>query len=92
LSYPGIRLAGPLSNGSSSNTREEKIESITVIPKEEGVLPQVISLSKAVVHVSNNLNEDGDAADKDSLTMVSRSICPTLSTSSLGIQQLKMSY
>ena len=52
LSYPGIQLAGPQSNGSSSNTREEKIESITILPKEEGALPQVISLTKAVVHVS----------------------------------------
>lgn len=52
LSYPGIRLAGPQLNGSSSNTREEKIESITVLPKEEGVLPQVTSLTKAVVQAS----------------------------------------
>jgi hypothetical protein len=52
LSYPGIKLSAPSSFKAGSNTsREDVIESITVLPKDEGILPQVISLIKVVVHV-----------------------------------------
>jgi hypothetical protein len=48
LSYPGIKLSAS-SKGVTS--RDDLVDTITVLPKEEGVLPQVISLTRVVVHV-----------------------------------------
>ena len=50
LSYPGIKLSASSKAGGSH--REDQVESITILPKEEGVLPPIISLTKVVVHVS----------------------------------------
>ena len=49
LSYPGIKLSAS-SKGVTS--RDDLVDAITILPKEEGVLPQVISLTKVIVHVS----------------------------------------
>jgi hypothetical protein len=49
LSYPGIKLSASSRAGSSS--REDQVDSITILPKEEGILPQVVTLTKVVVHV-----------------------------------------
>jgi hypothetical protein len=48
LSYPGIKLSAS-SKGVTS--RDDLVDTITVLPKEEGILPQVIALTKVVVHV-----------------------------------------
>jgi hypothetical protein len=52
LSYPGIKLSAS-SKGVAS--REDQVDSITVLPKEEGVLPQVISLNMVVIHVRTHV-------------------------------------
>jgi hypothetical protein len=56
LSYPGIKLSAS-SKGVTS--RDDLVDTITVLPKEEGVLPQVISLTKVIVHVRPQVKEDG---------------------------------
>jgi hypothetical protein len=52
LSYPGIKLSAS-SKGVAS--REDLVDTITVLPKEEGVLPQVISLIKVVILVRTHV-------------------------------------
>jgi len=49
LSYPGIKLSASSSKPTAS--REDTVETIIILPKEEGVVPPVISLTKVVVHV-----------------------------------------
>jgi hypothetical protein len=56
LSYPGIKLSAS-SKGVTS--RDDLVDTITILPKEEGVLPQVISLTKVVVHVRSYVEVDG---------------------------------
>lgn len=56
LSYPGIKLSAS-SKGATS--RDDLVDTIIVLPKEEGILPQVISLTKVIVHVRHQVKEDG---------------------------------
>lgn len=86
LSYPGITLSA--SSSKSTASRDDQVERITILPKDEGILPPVISLTKVVVHV--RLRSLGIA--KISQTRESRSIIPILSTSILGKQLLRTSY
>jgi hypothetical protein len=55
LSYPGIRLSTSTTEGKGP-TRDDKIETITILPKEEDVLPSAISLTKVDVHVGLKAN------------------------------------
>jgi len=52
LSYPGIKLSAS-SKGMTS--RDDLVDTITILPKEEGVLPHVITLTKVVVQVRPHL-------------------------------------
>jgi hypothetical protein len=56
LSYPGIKLSAS-SKGVTS--RDDLVDTITILPKEEGVLPQVIPLTKVIVHVRPQVKEEG---------------------------------
>jgi len=56
LSYPGIKLSAS-SKGVAS--RDDLLDTITILPKEEGVLPQVISLTKVVIRVGPHARGDG---------------------------------
>jgi hypothetical protein len=52
LSYPGIKLSAS-SKGVAS--RDDLVDTITVLPREDGIIPRVISLNKVVIHVRTHV-------------------------------------